>query len=148
MVNSAQIDEAPSPAKVELIRRFLKATGIQKKIDTGSFLERHAFIGGQLLASAAEADGMTFKRAVESAFGALRTAYEPRRHVWQEEYESHLNWEFTEAELERIVAFMEAPEGQHFLEGRWRMDAYISTNTEHLVEEIVTDAQAALAQHT
>jgi hypothetical protein len=144
MPDSAQIDEPPRPAKLELIRRFLKATGVQQQIDTGSFLERYAFLGGPLLASGAEIDGATFKGAVESAFAALRNAYEPHRHVWQEEYESHVNWEFTEHELELIVAFLEASEGQHFLEGRWRMDAYIGTNTEDLVEEIVAQAQSSV----
>ncbi len=75
---------------------------------------------------------------------ALLVAYEPRRQAWQEEYEGHLNWEFNEAELYEIVAFLETPTGQHFLEGRRRMDAYVGTNIEHLVEEIVVAAAAAL----
>lgn len=146
MPDAAQIDEPPNPSKLELIRRFLKATGIQRQIDTGSFLERCAFPGGPLFASASHVDGATLKGAVESALATLRNAYGPHRHVWQEEYESHVNWEFTEEELECIVTFLEAPEGQHFLEGRWRMDAYITTNTERLVEEIVSEAEAAFSK--
>ena len=68
--------------------------------------------------------------------------------IWQEEYESHINWEFAESELAQVVAFLEAPVGQHFLDGRWRMDAYISTNTEELVEQIVEEAESAIDQMT
>ena len=76
----------------------------------------------------------------------MRLAYEPHRLSWQEEYESHINWEFTEAELDEIVPFLEGPSGQHFLEARWRMDAYIGTNTEHLVERIISAAAATLTK--
>jgi hypothetical protein len=141
-MDSPQIDEPPSPAKRELIRRFLRATGIQRQIDSGSFLERHAMPGTPLFARHG-GDGATFGEAAHAALSALRAAYEKHRPVWQEEYERHANWEFTEEELERIVRFLEGQAGQHFLEGRWRMDAYIGTNTEALVEEIVREACAS-----
>ena len=71
-------------------------------------------------------------------------AYDKHRHTWQEEYETHVNWEFDEQELLLIVEFLEGTAGQHFLEGRWRMGAYIGSDTEDLVEQIVADAEAAL----
>jgi len=143
-MTSAQIGEPPSASKLDLIRRFLRAAGIQQQIDTGSFLDRFAFPGSPLVASAAF-DGCTFREAGKRAFGALREAYAKHRNFWQDEYESHVNWEFTEAELEEIVAFLERPAGKHYLEGRWRMDAYIGTNTEDLIEDIICEAKAALA---
>ena len=144
-MSSAQISEPPSAPKLDLIRRFLKAAGIQKRIDSGSVLDRYAFIGGAVFNVAAQG-GATIREAVDLATDALRAAYAPHRQVWQEEYESHLNWEFTEEELQEIVSFLENPVGQHFLEGRWRMDAYIETNTEDLIEEIATEAEAALSR--
>lgn len=137
-MSSAQIDEPPSAAKTALIIRFMAASGIQARINGGTFLERYA-LGGSPLLTAAGA-------SVIDTFNALRVAYEPHRLTWQEEYESHVNWEFTEAELEEIVRFLEGPSGEHFLEARGRMDAYIGTNTEHLVEQIISAAAAALAR--
>lgn len=143
-MTSAQIEEPPGPSKLDLIRRFLQAAGLQHRIDNGSFLERYAIPGGPVFTSAAR-DGATLRDAFDAASAALRTAYEKHRHVWQEEYESHVNWEFTEEELREIVTFLESPVGQHFLEGRWRMDAYIGTNTEELTEQIVREAEAVVA---
>ncbi|CAM5544234.1 hypothetical protein [Sphingobium scionense] len=140
---SAQIGEPPSGSKLDLIRRFLRAAGIQDRLDTGQFLERLTLPGTPLFALAAR-KGETFGGAQRTADEALKSAYASRRQAWQEEYESHVNWEFTETELLNIVDFLEAPEGKHFLEGRWRMDAYIETNTEELVEQIVNEATAAL----
>lgn len=145
-MSSAQISEPPSASKLDLIRRFLKAAGIQNRIDSGSILDRYAFIGGAVFNAAAQG-GATIGEAVALAMDALRTAYAPHRHVWQEEYESHLNWEFTEEELREIVGFLEKAVGQHFLEGRWRMDAYIGTNTEDLIEQIASEAEATLSRH-
>ena len=31
-----------------------------------------------------------------------------------------------------------------FMEGRWRMSAYVGSNTEHLIEDVVADAKASL----
>src|SRR5690348_7877469 len=139
-MSSAQIDDPPSPSKLELIRRFLEAAGIQDRINSGGFVEHFAV---QLMPKAA-GDGATFKGAADAAFDAVRTAYAKHRDAWQEEYESHVNWEFTEDELQQIVEFLEAPVGQHFLEGRWRMDAYIGTNTEDLMQQIFWEAEEAL----
>ena len=52
----------------------------------------------------------------------------------------------TEAELAEIVAFLERPVGKHFLDGRWRMEAYTGTNTEEMEEQIVKEAMASLAK--
>jgi len=141
-MSSAQNDEPAGPAKRDLIRRFLRASGIQRQIDTGSFLERHAMPGAPVFASHSRG-GASFGEAAQAAIAALRSAYEKHRPVWQEEYERHANWEFTEEELEEIVGFLERPAGQHYLEARWRMDAYIGTNTEELLEEIVREASAS-----
>jgi hypothetical protein len=144
---SAQIDVPPSPSKSDLIRRFLRAIGRQAQLDTGSFLERHAMPGGAMWrvttgASLNEsfAEGFARRRA------ALIDAYARHRAEYQQEYESHLNWEFTENELREIVGFLEGPTGRHFLDGRWRMDAYVGSNTEGIEEQIVSEAMAALAQ--
>jgi hypothetical protein len=145
VTDAAQIDQAPNPSKLRLIREFLKLTGVQEKIDSGSFLEMYALPGQPVFASAASG-GATFKEAVERGFAALQTAYSPHKHVWQEGYESHLNWEFTEEELAQIVAFLRTPAGQHYLVGRWRTEAYTETNTEKLVEQIVRDAAASLTK--
>ena len=72
---------------------------------------------------------------------ALRRAYQPRRAAFQEAYEAHVNWEFTEDELTEIVRFLETPAGRHFLTGRWRMEAYVETDMEEVVEEIVQEAR-------
>ena len=134
-MTSAQIHEPPSAAKHALILRFMAASGIQARIDAGSFVEGPAL---SVLSRSVTGHGATFGEVLE----AVRLAYEPHRPTWQGEYESHINWEFTESELEEIVLFLEGPSGQHFLEGRSRMDAYIGTNTEHLVEQIIAAAAA------
>jgi hypothetical protein len=144
-VTSAMIEEPASATKLALIRRFLIANGNQAEIDSGSFLQRFALPGSALSVAAASTSGeITFRQAFELPMNALREAYEKHRATWQEEYETHINWEFTEDELSAIVDFLESPIGEHFLEGRWRMGAYIGTNTEHLIEQIIADAQTAL----
>ena len=77
-------------------------------------------------------------------FDALRAAYARRRATYQQSYEDHLNWEFTDAELKEIVAFLGKPVGKHYFDGRWRMEAYTDTNTEEIEEEIVKEAIASL----
>jgi hypothetical protein len=140
---SAQITAPPSPSKLELIRRFMAAAGIENQIDSGSMIS-HLMLPGGPVFNAALGEETTFLEAVKAASDALHTVYLKHRSVWQEEYESHINWEFTEAELEEIVGFLEKPVGQHFLEGSRRMDAYIGTNTEALMEEIGREAESAL----
>ena len=142
-MTSAQITAPPTPSKLELIRRFMAASGIQSQIDSGSMLDRF-MVPGSPVFNAALGEETTFLQAVNAASDALHAVYAKHRSVWQEEYESHINWEFTEVELEEIVGFLERPVGQHFLEGRWRMDAYIGTNTEQLMEEIMREAEAVL----
>lgn len=82
----------------------------------------------------------------EARMAALKKAYAKHRSEYQQAYESHVNWEFTEEELAEIVAFLERPAGKHYLDGRWRMEAYVGTNTEELEERIVAEAQASLSK--
>ena len=142
---SAQIEKPPSPSKLLLIRRFLWVIGRQNQLDTGSFLERYAIPGGPMW-QVANGQVLTedLKGGFEKRMTALRKAYAKHRAAYQQAYEDHVNWEFTEAELAEIVAFLERPVGKHFLDGRWRMEAYVGTNTEDLEEQIVKEAMADL----
>ncbi len=148
MTPSAQINQPPSEAKLRLIRRFMVATGLQNAIDSGSFLERYALPGGPMWQSAASGKQEigTFSEAMNSRFAALKQAYEKHRKDYQKAYEGHINWEFTEAELAEIVAFLEKPVGQHYLDGSWRMTAYVGTDMEELEQQIVTEAASAAAK--
>ena len=56
------------------------------------------------------------------------------------EYEQHINWEFTEDELRQMVAFVESSVGKHYLEGSWRMEAYIGTNIKETEQALVAEA--------
>lgn len=142
---SAQVEKPASLAKMALIRRFMKAIGLQDKLDTGSFLERYAVPGGPMwTVSSGETLRETLSSGFEKRMTALRSAYAQHRAEYQEASEDHLNWEFTEAELTEIVGFLEGPVGQHYLDGQWRMEAYVGTNTEDLEERIVSEAQASL----
>ncbi|WP_293382658.1 DUF2059 domain-containing protein [Phenylobacterium sp. SCN 70-31] len=144
-MNAAMIPEPPSPAKLDLIRRLLRASGLQADIDRGGFLDTYGRAGSQLFKDLAEArPDLTLGDAMQLPMEHLRQAYLPHRQVWQDEYEGHLNWEFTEDELREIVAFLESTSGQHYLTARWRMNAYISTNTEGLVDEIIREARRRL----
>jgi hypothetical protein len=144
---SAQIEEAPSASKLQLIKRFMRAIGLQDQLDTGSFLERYAMPGGPLWgAPSGETLTESLSGGFEIRFKALKAAYEKRRAVYQQAYEDHLNWEFTEIELQEIVTFLEAAVGQHYLDGRWRMEAYTNTNTEDMEAEIVKEANDSLAK--
>jgi len=144
---SAMIEEAASPSKLALIRRFLRASGLQAMIDSGSHLDNLGMPGGPSYGFLTEGlPEMTYGESFSAPNAALREAYAPYRGEWQDEYEGHLNWEFTEPELEQIVTFLESAAGQHYLEAGGRMKAYIGTITEHLVEEIVTQAREILAR--
>lgn len=143
---SAQISVPPSPAKLDLIRRFLRAIGQQSRLDTGSFLERYAMPGGPMWQDSSGASQTeTFAGGFDRRKAALINAYARHRADYQQAYERHVNWEFTEDELREIVTFLERPVGRHFLDGRWRMDAYVGTDTEEIEEQIVRDAMASLA---
>lgn len=83
---------------------------------------------------------------LEKRMAALRNAYAKHRPAYQQGYENHVNWESSEGELVEIVGFLERPVDKHFLEGRWRMDAYVRTNTEELEEQIVREAMAGLTE--
>ena len=143
LASSTQVENPASLAKLALIRRFMKAIGLQDKLDTGSFLERYAVPGGPMWTiSSGQTLSETLIGGFEKRMTALRDAYAQHRAEYQEAYENHLNWEFTEAELAEIVGFLERPVGQHYLDGRWRMAAYVGTNTEDLEARIVAEAQA------
>jgi hypothetical protein len=144
---SAQIDEPASPSKLLLIHRFLRAIGKQDQLDTGSFLERYAIPGGPMWqVSNGQVLTEDLKGGFEKRMAALTTAYGKHRATYQQAHESHVNWEFTEAELAQIVVFLESPVGKHFLDGRWRMDAYVGTDTKAMEEQIVKEAIASLAK--
>ena len=137
------MDENPSsPAKRALIRRFLAASGSQAMIDSGSFLDRLAMPGGVL--SGATPGEQSLQDYVMGPLVALKQAYQKHRGVWQQEYEAQVDGMFGDEELSLIVDFLESPPGRRYLDARWRMDAYIETNTEQLVEQIVSEAQVIL----
>lgn len=136
----------PSPSKLALIRRFLVLNGTQAAIDSGSFLHRLAMPGGPL--SGLRRGQITLHEALAGPIKAVTDAYERHRPVWQEEYESHVDGEFDETELASIVDFLESPAGGRFLYARELMDAYVETNTEHLLGEIVDEARATLVGST
>ena len=142
---SAQIDTPASPAKLLLIRRFLRAIGLQHQIDTGSFLEKYAIPGGPMWrVSNGQVLAESLTGGFEKRMAALKNAYEKHRAQYQRAYEEHVNWEFTDAELAEIDGFLDRPVGKHFLDGRWRMEAYVGTNTEELEKQIVKEAMANL----
>lgn len=144
---AAQIETTASATKTALIRRFLRAIGRQDQLDSGSFLERYAIPGGVMWPITKGVQPTEdFFGGFERRMSALKMAYEKRRATYQQAYESHVNWEFTEQELSKIVEFLESPVGKHYLEGRWRMEAYSNTNTEDIEQEIVAEAQASLAK--
>lgn len=139
---SAQESSPPSAEKLVLILRFMKVSGLQSRIDTGSFLERYAFIPELGWAQGTE-NAPRNSSVIEQWTGpidALKAAYEKYRPQYQEAYESHINWEFTEEELRGIVSFLESPLGEHYLDGTWRMDAYTGTNMEETEELLVRQA--------
>jgi len=144
---SAQIGEPASPSKQRLIRRYLQLIGRQDQLDTGSFLERYAIPGGPMWqVSNGQVLTESLKDGFDKRMAALRKAYAKHRATYQQAYEGHVNWEFTEAELAEIVTFLDRPVGKHFLDGRWRMEAYVGTDTEELEEQIVKEAMASLAK--
>jgi len=144
---AAQIQDAASSSKLQLIKRFMRAIGLQDQIDSGSFLAHYAMPGGPMWdAPSGQPLTENLTNGFERRFDMLKAAYKQRRSTYQTAYEDHLNWEFTEAELQQIVTFLEAPVGKHYLDGRWRMEAYTNTNTEDLEREIVEEAIANLAK--
>lgn len=144
---AAKIEVPPTATKLALIRPFLRVIGRQDQLDSGSFLERYAIPGGPMWPVQS---GSKLTENLTEGFGklmaALKSAYEKHRSAYQGAYESHVSWEVTEKELDQIVEFLEGPVGKHYLDGRWRMEAYVGTNTEELEEQIVTEAQARLAK--
>lgn len=139
---SARIETPPTEEKLELIRRFMTVVGIQSRLDSGRFLERYAFVpelgwhevGSEDRIESNLLDGLTGR------IEALKAVYERYRPAYQSEYEEHLNWEFTEDELKQMIAFFDSAVGQHYLDGTWRMEAYIGTNMEETEQALVAEA--------
>lgn len=145
IVSSAQITSPPSEEKLALIRQFMKAAGIQSRLDSGSFLERYAFVpelGWHELPSE-ESREVNLLEILTGPIEALKSAYEKYRPIYQSEYESHINWEFKEDEPRQMIAFFESSVGQHYLEGTWRMEAYTATTLEEIEQSLVTEAVQA-----
>lgn len=144
---AAQIGVPASAGKLVLIRRFLRAIGRQDQLDSASFLERYAIPGGAMWPIE---PGSPITEDLHSGFerrmSALKKAYQKHRATYQKAYEDHVNWEFTEEELGTIVTFLESRFGKHYLDGRWRMEAYTDTNTEDIEQRIVAEAQASSAK--
>jgi hypothetical protein len=143
---AAQIETPPSATKTALIKRFLRAIGRQHDLDSGSFLERYAIPGGAMWnIKAAPLPAKDVLGGFERRMSALKKAYEKHRSTYQQAYEGHVNWEFAEEELAKIVEFLESPVGKHYLDGRWRMDAYTNTELEDIEAQIVAEAQSTVA---
>jgi hypothetical protein len=142
IVPSAQELSPPSAEKLALIHRFMKSSGLQGRIDTGSFLERYAFMPdlGWTQGTEKAPRNSTLIEEWTGPIDALKAAYEKYRPQYQKAYESHINWEFTEEELRGIVSFLESPLGEHYLDGTWRMEAYTGTNMEETEELLVRQA--------
>ena len=133
-------EEPPSAEKLALIREFMRVAGIQSRIDSGNSLERFAMVDQLGWQDPDEEvsilDAVFNRKRVE----ALKSVYERYKSIYQEEIESHLNWEFTQAELREMVEFFGSPTGQHYFGGTWRMNAYTNTNLEEIEEQIVLEA--------
>lgn len=145
LVPSAQIESPATEEKLKLIRRYMRVVGIQDQLDSGSFLERYAFLPELGWHEDCSHDH-TKSNLLDSFTGptvALRAVYERFRPEYQNEYEQHLNWEFTEDELRQMIAFFESSVGQHYLDGSWRMEAYVGTNMEETEKAIVAEAVQA-----
>ena len=142
---SAMIESPPTEEKLELIRRFMTVVGIQSRLDSGSFLERYAFVSelGWQEGGAAKRSEPNLLATLTGPLEALGAVYEKYRAVYQNEYEQHLNWEFTEDELRQMIAFFDSSVGQHYLDSTWRMEAYISTNMEETEKALVAEAVQA-----
>ena len=147
MSHAASDEAPPSASKLALIRRFLRAIGRQDQLDTGSFLERYAIPGGELWpVTPGSQVSESLMGGFETRMSALKKAYEKHRSAYQRAFEGHVNWEFSEPELAQIVDFLESPVGKHYLEGRWRMEAYVGTVTEEMEAQIVAEAKASLGK--
>lgn len=140
-MNLEDIPPPPRQSKLRLIREFLRLNGTQQDIDTPMFLDGLV----QKVCASLPRD-TRYGEALSSGLSALKTAYETRRHIWQEEYEHHVDQEFTEDELEAIVTFLESSAGSHFVWGIRRMDVHVRTNTEPFVDEIVAEASASVSR--
>lgn len=119
----------------------MKASGLQERLDSGSFLERYAL--AQELDWQKGKATVTIDEMLTGPIDALKLAYKKYRPLYQNAYEEHLNWEFTELELEQMTTFLESTTGRHYLDGTWRMNAYTDTNTDHTEAKLVAEAVAA-----
>ena len=139
---SAQNETPPSAEKQQLIQRLMRATGLQARLDSGSFLDRYASISELHWHEGNETISLLDFVTNPGPIQALKSVYEKYRAEYQEAYEAHINWEYTEDELRQMVTFWESPAGQHYLDGTWRMEAYTRTNMEETEEALVNEAVA------
>lgn len=137
---SARIEAPPTEEKLALIRRFMTVMGIQSRLDSGSFLERYAFVAELGWHEGGVKNRKEVLGGLTGPIESLKAVYEKYRPVYQSEYEQHLNWEFTEDELRQMIAFFDSSVGKHYLDGTWRMEAYIGTNIEETEQELVAEA--------
>ncbi len=142
VITQSAMNLAPaSAAKLTLIREFMRVTGLQTRLDSGSQLERYAYIP-ELGWSGSDGQ-FALLDIFAKRLAALQTAYAHYRPIFQEQYEGHINWEYTEQELRQMVEFFSSPVGQHYLDGSWRTDAYAGTNLEDVEQALVEEAIAA-----
>jgi hypothetical protein len=141
-VPSAMNTEPPTPEKLRLVREFLVATGLQDEIDQARFLDRY-----QGRVRAALPTTMTYGAWLGAPAELVQRAYKPHRQIWQEEYESHVHWEFSEGELAEAIRFFGGEAGRHFREGLFRLRAYVGSNTEDLVEQVIAEAERLATQN-
>lgn len=132
-MSSNDLIETPSPRKLELIRSFLLLTRVQSEIDRGAFLDSF-YLNPEWRHGEARLKAQT----------ALMSVYGEYRSVWQDEYENRVHWQFSEKDLAEIVSFLESPVGLKFVPAQWRIHAYVQTNTEDLVTEIIDKANALM----
>ena len=132
----------PSAEKLTLIQKFMNSSGLQDRIDTGIFLEKYAFLPEIEWGSNTEnaSENEPFLHQLKVTTYALKSVYEKYRPQYQEAFEDHINWEFTEEELRAIVNFIESPLGKHYLDGSQRMEAYTGTTMEETEALIVRQA--------
>ena len=144
---AAQEEGEPSSSKIDLINRYLDATGWTARIEGVGIFERFTLPSSDnpLFAAAMERnEAESLPATLDRMTAAVERHYAPHREDFRNLYVSHVHWEYEEAELRQIVEFLESPAGRHYRDGNWRMEAYNDTNTEDDVAEIIAAAAADL----
>lgn len=148
MTPSAAGEAPPSPEKQKLIAEFLDLTGISGRISSASLMDVYAASdGGRAMMANAGPDGAYHGDLIDGPMGLVLKAYKDafRKHAddFRKAYAAHVNWEFTDGELRQINGFLSSKVGRHYLEGEWRMRAYVGTDTEDLTWQVAAEAKAA-----